>query len=156
MRKLLLTCIIALGLVSISRAQDYNTGLGLRVGIYNGLTAKHFLGTKSALEGIVSTRWKGIGITGLYELHNSLFNADRLKWYVGVGAHVGFYNGDNAEWGSPGTKYAVIGLDGILGLEFSFRNIPISLDLDWKPVFNIWGYQGVWADELAIAMRYIF
>ena len=156
MRKLLLACIIALSLVSISSAQDYNTGLGLRVGIYNGLTAKHFLGTKSALEGIISTRWKGIGITGLYELHNSLFNADRLKWYVGGGAHVGFYNGDNADWGSPGTKYAVIGLDGILGLEFSFSDIPISLDLDWKPVFNIWGYQGVWADELALAMRYIF
>ena len=156
MRKLLLACMITLSLVSISSAQDYNTGLGLRVGVYNGLTAKHFLGTKSALEGIISTRWKGIGITGLYELHNSLFNADRLKWYVGVGAHVGFYNGDNAEWGSPGTKYSVIGLDGILGLEYSFSKYPISLSLDWKPAFNIAGYKGVWADELAIAMRYIF
>lgn len=156
MKKIFLACIISFSLVSIGRAQDYQTGLGLRVGVYNGLTAKHFLGEKSALEGIISTRWKGIGFTGLYALHNRLFGADQLKWYGGLGAHVGFYNGNHAKWGTAGTKYSVIGFDAILGLEFSFRDIPISLNLDWKPAFNIWGFQGVWADELALGMRYTF
>jgi hypothetical protein len=156
LKTLFFACIITFSLVSIGRTQDYDTGLGLRVGLYNGLTAKHFLGEKSALEGIISMRWKGIGITGLYELHNSLFNADGLKWYVGGGAHVGFYNGDHTEWGTPETKYRVMGLDGILGLEYSFNSFPISLSIDWKPAFNIVGYRGIWADEFALAMCYTF
>ncbi|MEJ2596385.1 MAG: hypothetical protein P8100_14950 [bacterium] len=79
-----------------------------------------------------------------------------MKWYVGGGAHVGFYNGDHTEWGTPGAKYRVMGLDGILGLEYSFSSFPISLSLDWKPTLNIVGYRGIWADEFALAMRYIF
>jgi hypothetical protein len=155
-KKSLFTCLLALVLVSMGNAQDYKNGLGLRVGVYNGFTVKHMLGPKSALEGIISTRWKGIGITGLYEFHNTLFNSDQLRWYAGLGGHVGFYNGDNASWGSPGTSYSVVGFDAILGLEFCFSDVPISLDLDWKPAFNFWGYKGVWADEVTFAMRYIF
>ena len=156
MKKFLFTCFMAIIVISVGNAQDYKNGLGLRVGVYNGFTVKHMLGPKSALEGIISTRWKGIGITGLYELHNPLFRTDQLKWYAGLGAHLGFYNGDHAKWGEPGTSYTVIGFDAILGLEFCFSDIPISLDLDWKPAFNFWGYQGVWADEITLAMRYIF
>jgi hypothetical protein len=145
-------------LVSISKAQDYKTGIGLRGGFDYGLTVKHFISDKSALEFLLASRWRGFEVTGLYEVHNQVGNVDRLKWFFGFGAHVGFWNGDYTHdyWGYPGTKYTVVGLDGILGLEYSFKEVPINLSLDWKPALNFIGYTGFWADGGALSVRYIF
>lgn len=158
MKKTLITTLIAFCFVTISIAQDYNTGVGLRGGPFTGLTVKHFISEKSALEFLLASRWKGFEITGLYEIHNRAFDVDRLKWYYGFGAHAGFYNGDNTynRWGERGKQYSVLGLDGILGLEYSFDEIPFNVSLDWKPTFNILGYSGFWGDGGAISIRYIF
>jgi len=48
-----------------SNAQDYNTGIGLRGGWGTGLTIKHFLNGKAAVEGILDSRWHGFSVTGL-------------------------------------------------------------------------------------------
>jgi hypothetical protein len=158
MKKFVFMLLIVFGLVSTGKAQDYNTGIGLRGGWESGLTIKHFIGSKSALEGILATRWRGFELTGLYEIHNTAFNAERLKWFFGFGAHIGFWNGDYTHkyWGEPGTNYTVIGVDGILGLEYSFEEVPINLGIDWKPAFNFSGYTGWWADGGALSIRYIF
>jgi len=156
MRKIIISCLLAFSFALISNAQDYNTGIGLRGGYFNGFTIKHFISSKSALEGIFDSRWRGFQATGLYEVHNQAFNAPRLKWYIGFGGHVGFWNGDYATWGDYGTNYTVAGIDGILGLEYSFREIPINLGIDWKPSLNIIGYSGFWGDGGAFSVRYIF
>ena len=156
MKKLIFTYLIALCLISTSYAQDYKTGIGIRGGYFNGLTVKHFIGTKTALEGILDSRWRGFEFTGLYEIHNQAFKTERLNWYFGFGGNVGFWNGDNTKWGTPGTNYTVIGLDGILGLEYNFKDVPLNIGLDWKPTFNISGYSGFWGDGGAISIRYIF
>jgi len=158
MKKIIVIFLIVFSLGSISYAQDYNTGIGLRGGFSSGLTVKHFIGSKSALEGILSTRWRGFQITGLYEIHNHFFDVERMKWYFGFGGHVGFWNGDYTHnyWGEPGTTYTVVGIDGILGLEYSFSEVPINLSLDWKPAFNFIGYSSWWADGGALSIRYIF
>ena len=158
MKKIVITCLIVFCLVSISYAQDYNTGIGLRAGPYYGLTVKHFTGEKSAFEFLLASRWRGFEITGLYEIHNQAFNTERLKWYYGFGAHVGFWNGDytHSYWGDPGINYTVIGIDGILGLEYSFTEVPINIGVDWKPALNLVGYSGFWADGGALSIRYIF
>jgi hypothetical protein len=158
MKKLVITFLIVFCLISVSNAQDYKTGIGLRGGLENGLTIKHFTGEKSALEFLLASRWRGFEITGLYEIHNQAFDAERLKWYYGAGGHVGFWNGDYTytKWGTQGTNYTVVGIDGILGLEYSFKEIPFNISLDWKPAFNFIGYSGVWADGGALSIRYIF
>ena len=102
MRKFILTIILATAVVMLSNAQDYETGLGLRVGTGAGFTVKHFLNERSALEGLLTTKWHGFDITGLYEIHDQAFDTDNLQWYYGFGAHIGFYNGDYVEWGDPG------------------------------------------------------
>lgn len=139
-----------------SFSQDYQTGIGFRGGLYNGITIKHFMGSNTAFEGLITSRWEGVEFTGLYEIHNQFGRIDRLNAYYGVGAHLGFWNGDNTSWGTPGTQYTAFGIDGILGLEYSFREIPINLSLDWKPEFNFVGYTGFWYDGGAVSIRYIF
>ena len=156
MKRITSTFIIGIILSSFSYAQDYNTGVGLRAGYSYGLTIKHFVSEKNALEGLFSSRWQGFQITGLYEYQNHFSSAERLNWYIGFGAHVGFWNGNNVKWGDSGTNYTVVGIDGILGLEYVFKEVPINLGIDWKPSFNFVGYSGFWSNGGAISNRYIF
>jgi hypothetical protein len=158
MKKIGFTILLALCCFFFSNAQDYNTGIGLRGGFTNGLTIKHFVSSKAAFEGIIASRWKGLELTLLYEVHGRAFNTERMKWYIGFGGHVGFWDGDNTNsyWGTAGQNYTVVGVDGILGLEYSFVEVPINIGIDWKPAFNFIGYSGFWIDGGAFSIRYIF
>lgn len=158
MKRIILTILVAVAFTAFSTAQDYKTGIGLRAGYPAGLSVKHFISNNAALEGILATQWRGFVVTGLFEAHKPLADVDRLKWFYGFGAHVGFWNGSTyrSYWMEPGTSYTVIGIDGILGLEYSFEEIPINLSLDWKPAFNLTGYTGFWGDGGALSIRYIF
>jgi hypothetical protein len=156
MKKILITLAFVLCLASVGVAQDYNTGIGLRAGFDQGLTIKQFISQQSAFEFLLATRWRGFKVTGLYEIHNRAFQTERLNWYFGFGAHIGFWDGNYTKWGDPGVKYTVIGIDGILGLEYNFTEVPINISIDWKPTLNLSGYKGFWGDEGALSIRYIF
>lgn len=156
MKKLWLTTVVIISLLTWAQAQDYNTGIGLRGGFDNGITIKHFISSSRAIEGIISGRGRGFELTGLYEIHGRAFNTDRLNWFYGFGGHLGFWNGKGPYWGASGESYPMIGIDGILGLEYSFREVPINLTLDWKPSLNFYRYPGFWGDGGALSIRYIF
>ncbi|MFC1566126.1 hypothetical protein ACFL4B_04235 [Candidatus Neomarinimicrobiota bacterium] len=139
-----------------SQARDYNTGIGIRGGWDYGLTIKHFGGNDTAFEGIVSTRWHGYNVTGLFEIHKNAFDLNRLNWYYGLGGHIGFWDGDNVKWADDKKNYTILGIDGILGLEWSISEIPFCISIDWKPTYNLVGYSGFWGDQGAVSIRYIF
>jgi hypothetical protein len=153
MRKFILSLILIVSIAVMVNAQDYKTGIGLRGGLSNGLTIKHFVSDKAAFEGLLSTRWQGFDITGLYEIHNQAFDVEQLNWYYGFGAHIGTYNASNVPWKTSGT---VVGVDGILGIEYSFKEAPINIGVDWKPAFNLVGNSQFWGDGGALSIRYIF
>lgn len=156
MKKIIITCLVAFCLVSISYSQDYKTGMGIRIGYFNGLTLKYFFGSQVAFEGLLDTRWRGFEVTGLYEFHKQAFNTERLRWYIGGGGHIGVFNGNYITWEKPGSSYEIMGIDGILGLEYSFRVIPFNIGIDWKPAINIIGIKNFWFDDGALSIRYIF
>lgn len=156
MKKLILGFTFAFFISGMALAQDYTTGIGLRGGFSSGFTVKHFTGERTALEGILSTRWHGFNITGLYEIHNYPFAVEGLSWYYGVGGHIGFWDGADVDWADDDDTYTVIGIDGVLGLEYSFVEVPIGLSLDWKPALNVIGHSGFWGDGGALSIRYIF
>ncbi|MDO8929399.1 MAG: hypothetical protein Q7J86_10695 [Bacteroidota bacterium] len=156
MKTSIFVLVIALLFAFETKAQDYNTGIGLRGGFASGLTVKHFLGQNKAIEGIFDTRWQGFSITGLYEIHAQAFNTNRLNWYYGFGGHIGFWNGKHYRDVHNELNYTVVGIDGILGLEYNFEEIPINLSIDWKPAFDLFGYSGFYGDGGAISIRYIF
>lgn len=156
MKNLIVACIILLAGTSI-QAQDYQLAAGLRGGFNSGITVKKFIGGNSAVEGIIASRWDGFVVTGLYELHSpSVFDTPGLNAYYGVGGHIGFWDGDNVKWTDDSGSHTVIGVDGILGIEYNFNEFPINISLDWKPVFNIIGHSGFWGDNGAFSIRYIF
>lgn len=149
----------------------YKTGIGLRGGFEGGLTIKHFIKSDRALEGILSRGWGygGARITGLYEIHKPFPGAKGLDWFYGAGAHIGFYNGDyygyrsynggyydkDGDWHPDGYRrnYVTFGIDGILGLEYQFNEIPFSVGLDIKPYFDFVGRGDHFGDG-ALSIRY--
>ncbi|HEX7411710.1 MAG TPA: hypothetical protein VF298_06165 [Bacteroidales bacterium] len=64
--KLLFILTFSILTISISKAQEYKTGLGFRLGPYQGITVKHFIDRGSAIEGILATQYGGFYIAGLY------------------------------------------------------------------------------------------
>lgn len=160
LKSILISAGLLLAITISTQAQDYNTGIGLRGGFSQGLTVKHFVSDKAALEGILHTRWGGFMVTGLYEIHNDIANAPGLRWYYGGGAHIGFWDGqennNSRPWGNRNEDVTVLGLDLILGLEYTIPNSPINIGLDYKPEFNVAGYKGVWGEGVALSLRFVW
>ncbi len=135
-----------------AEAQFYQNAAGLRLGNASGLSGKTLVNRRFALEGIISTRWSGINITALGEITQPLVDYRGLSWYYGAGAHIGFwdYPGDSEQ----GTKLFT-GVDGIVGMEYTFEEIPLNLALDWKPFLNILSTTHFVWDEFALSVRYV-
>ena len=142
---------IALAVTNVSAqkssGQEYTTALGVK--FYPGaITLKHFIRENRALEGIGYFWDRGFRITGLYEIHGDINDVSGLKWYVGPGAHVGFYN---AKYYGGGTS---IGVDGVLGLDYKFDDVPINISLDWQPSFEFGNYNGFTGNFGGLSIRY--
>lgn len=153
--KLLLIIAITILFSSQLKSQGYTNALGLRGGLSQGATFKHFVSRTDAVEGILAMRWNGFYITGLYERHLDALDVDRLYFLYGGGAHIGFWDGsNNRDWFDEPRSYTILGIDGIIGLEYVFYEIPFNLSLDWKPAFNLIGITNFWGSELALSFRY--
>jgi hypothetical protein len=116
-------------------AQSYKTAIGIRLSSQdavqnNSISFKQFLNEKMAIEGLL-TFDKNIAIGGLVEFHKPINSADGLKWFYGGGAYLGF-DSDNSD---PDRN--LMGLQGVVGLDYKFPSLPINLALDWKPELNI-------------------
>ncbi len=132
-----------------SSSYDYKTAIGVKF-YPTGITLKHFISQRTALEGIAYFWNKGTRITGLYEIHHDIEGVNGLRWYIGPGAHVGFYN-DKKYYG--GATY--VGVDGVLGLDYKLKGAPLNLSLDWQPSFEFGdgaGFSGSWG---GLSIRYV-
>jgi hypothetical protein len=139
-------------------AGSYRTGIGLRAGSTPGLSIKTFVRNKSAFEGLFHFRSQGFILTGLYEAHKTAFGFERLNWFYGAGAHIGsfrggYYRNKNGEYYNK--NFIAVGIDGILGLEYHFTEIPFTAGVDIKPYLDIVSPGlGYW--DGALTLRYAF
>lgn len=152
----LLTVLLIAGYVAAnaqSMGRTYKTSLGVKVWDGAGISFKTFVAPQNAIELIGYFYKNGTRITGLYEIHGDISGAPGLKWYIGPGAHIGFYDNNLNRRGGAET---VAGLDGVLGLDYKINRAPINLSLDWQPSFEFAdgrGFVGSWG---GFAIRYTF
>jgi hypothetical protein len=110
-----------IGISNMAQAQangdSHKTAIGVKF-YPTGVTLKTFMKPNLAFEAIGYFWERGTRITGLFEYHYNLVPSGRLKWYIGPGAHVGFYKQDFFEGGTS------VGIDGVLGLDYKFPGIP--------------------------------
>jgi hypothetical protein len=132
-----------------SMGHTYKTALGVKIWDGGGISFKHFVPPTAAVELIGYFYRDGVRFTGLYEIHGDINGAPGLKWYIGPGAHIGFYD----------RKYGdgiFAGIDGVLGLDYKINKAPINLSLDWQPSFEFGdgrGFVGSWG---GLGIRYTF
>lgn len=159
MRKYLVF-ILFLVFSSVASAQhSYKTAVGLRLAYGTGIDVKHNLGDgESSIEGIVNLQWRGVLITGLYEKNFPVFKAEEgFRFYMGAGAHVGFWsNYRRHPWYDEKDKrdHVALGIDGIIGLEYTLGDVPLNLAIDWIPMLNIADEAHFWGGGLGLSIRY--
>ena len=146
-----------------SSPANYSTALGVRTNPYLiGFTVKHFIAGPHAIEGIVSTNFSRRGnvtFTGLYEYNWNFLPNKEWVMYAGGGAHVGAYDRydyyDNDLDRLDDGTYVTAGLDGIFGVEYKFKKIPLVLSADVKPYVNFSnGTHHIGEEILGISARY--
>lgn len=143
-------CILAILVFtcSVSSAQIYKNAAGVRIGpsapaIKTGFTYKHFLNDSRALEAILSVT-EGIGVGVLYEIHQPL-TIQNFQWYVGFGGYAAAYKRDS-----------YVGAAGIIGLDYTFSQVPLNISVDWKPELNIIEKLYFEGSTVGFSFRYVF
>lgn len=152
-----LTALAWVATADTASAQQYRTAIGLRAGTSAGFDVKHFVNRYNAIEGLVESRWNGVNFVGLYEWQKGPIDSNGIEWFIGVGGHIGTWNTRhyNPWFNEPYPRsYHVAGVDGIIGLEYTFRDVPINLAVDYRPSFNITEYTGFWLDNVGLSVRY--
>ena len=145
-----------------SMGSTYQTAIGAEIfsvegdGPYGAFTIKHFVQENKAVEGIAYLWNYGARFTGLYEFHGDIPGAEGLKWYAGPGVHVGFWNNKWKDHYPDREDGVAIGIDGIGGLDYKFKKVPINIFVDWQPSFNFVGYNHFYASWGGTGVRYTF
>ena len=149
---ILCACTLSQGQSKSANSSSYQTALGVKF-YPGGITFKHFFNGKNAGE-LIGYFWEhGVRITGLYEIHGDISGASGLKWYIGPGAHIGFYDHYYHNNHIDGTFF---GIDGVLGLDYKFNGAPINMSIDWQPSFEFGDYSRFYGGWGGIAIRYTF
>lgn len=138
-------------------AKDVNSKLGIRVEMndndeYAGPDYKYYFNKHFAGECFVLSDFEnGIEFYGLAEYVGFIPGIpENFSYYLGAGIHAGSWKGYDDSF--------VLGLDGIAGLQYKFNEMPVSLSLDWHPLFNIMTDKDerFWLQKFGISVRYSF
>ena len=153
--KIFMVAVVFVVLIPQAQAQENQKQAGFRFGNTTGFSGRIITENNFAFEGILGFRNGGVQLYGLFEARKPLYlnRLDNTFLYFGGGAHIGFvrwdpydhtydpYNGNpyyhdnHNDWHTG----AAFGLDGIIGMEYSFTSAPISLAVDFKPFFEMYG-----------------
>lgn len=151
---LFFTCILLVMLSVAGMAQESQRQAGFRFGNTTGFSGRIITDHDFAFEGILGFRNGGLQLYGLFESRKQLY-LNRLEntfLYFGGGAHIGFVRWNKYDrYYDPYNNYhyydnygawhigPAFGLDGIIGMEYVFNSAPISLAVDFKPFFELYG-----------------
>lgn len=162
MKRILFSFLFLACFAGAAQAQSYKKAIGLRFGVPNSISYKHFLNENGAIEVFGGFRNYSAGIYGygyisagaLYQYHKPIPSVENLQWYFGGGASAFFWHWDD---GYPDSdSNTSFGVMGCLGLDYKFASIPLNLSIDWAPVFFLNGFgNGFTAGYGALSARYV-
>jgi len=163
--------ILLIMVLSRTEAQENKVQAGFRFGNTIGFSARIITENNFAFEGILGFRNGGLQLYGLFENRKllNLKRAENMYLYFGLGAHIGYVRwNEYDQYYDPYNNYyddyydwnygAAFGIDGIIGMEYSFESAPISLAVDFKPFFELYGPFLIRANfwDFGFHMRYNF
>jgi len=146
-------------------AQGYNQSAGIRLGLSPGFEYRIFSDDANSYKFLLSTRDRGLQLHLFKEFHQyDMFSfTDQLVLFYGAGIHAGYERWDvthynnNSQWKDTRSAF-IAGLDGLVGLEYLFYEVPISLGIEAKPYFEFLGQEifevQLW--DFAFTVKYLF
>ncbi|HSO77898.1 MAG TPA: hypothetical protein VLQ76_04975 [Bacteroidales bacterium] len=155
MKKTFAVLLVLAALSAGVQAQSYKNAIGLRGGDPSGLSFKTFISGVNALEFVAGTGYFGhnFSVTGYYEWQYPTDWTPNLDWFIGPGAHIGFWN---ARYQDEYNTNLTLGLDGIIGLEYTLDDIPLNFSIGAGPSFNVTTGPGWLYWNGGFAVRYVF
>lgn len=127
-------------------AQDFKQAVGVRAGLTSGFEYRVYSNELNSYKFLIGSRERGVIAHAIREFHRyELFDfTDQLNVVFGAGLHVGYERWDqqyvtyNSVYYQTRTAF-IAGLDGLAGLEYMFREVPVSLGIEAKPYFDLFG-----------------
>lgn len=163
MKKIILTLLMVVGLFCSSQSQEISkNAIGLRLGNNDGfggeISYQRGLSSNNRLEFDLGWRnSKSISAFKLVGLYQWVWEIDNgFNWYAGIGGGIGSWSNTNV---SPKESGTIPFAAGDIGLEYSFKEVPIQLSLDLRPelYFSSGGYRDSnFGSDLALGIRYKF
>lgn len=163
MKKFILIILLFLPSLFLS-GQELKQAVGLRGGLTSGFEYRFYTGPSNSIKLLLGTN-SGLRFHGIYEFHkpNLFLFTDQLTLFYGVGMHGGYENWDkkyvheNTSWYDSRTAF-VMGIDGIMGIEYTFIETPLSVGMESKPYFDIFGRNMFHFEpfDFAFTVKYLF
>jgi len=157
----------ALAVISFSVfSQEFRYAAGIRAGYTGGVEFRIYTDELNSYKFLLGTRQNGAVIHAMKEFHQpGLFSfTDQLNFVYGGGLHVGYerwnqryFRNNNSVYYASGTDY-IAGIDGLAGLEYMFAEVPLSLGIEAKPYFDLFGRKVFDLElfDLAFTIKYHF
>ena len=149
MKKIVTIIAAVLCFAAVASAQP--RAIGVRATYGAELSYQHTLGGANFVEADLG--WAGnvgFNLAGIYNF--VIGSVNNFNFYAGPGAALSLYSYTQDETAKTGLG---LGIAGQLGAEYEFA-IPLTLSLDWRPVFNFLGNTGFGWHSIALGIRYRF
>lgn len=167
MRRLTLSLILLLAFASLAFAQrrpsqksqtpysgpqlSHPTGIGMILGEPTGVSFKHWISRKSAIDAAFAWSFAGPGdelhIHADYLWHTPLKSADpavrRTDFYIGIGGRIRFESDSR------------FGARGVLGFDHFVKDAPLDIFVEFAPILDLAPATGMSANG-GIGLRYFF
>ena len=147
-------------------AQNYTRDIGVRVGDYFTLSGRQFTADDEALELMLFIGRHGVTGTFLKEYFIPAFErfSGNIFFEYGFGAHIGFrildsYRVFNRRYLLDDKRFTpLLGLDGYIGIEYRFPDLPLIISTEFKPYFEYSTIQifSIYLKSVGISIKYRF
>ena len=126
-----------------SYGQEVGVRFGNGTGGHVAIDGVFSLGEFSRVHGDVSFGNSGVGLDLLWDFMYRPLSGEAFCWYAGFGPY--FYFQDPF----------YMGVAGELGLDYHFKDVPISISGDWRPQFLIIDHTNFSGDSFGFNVRYV-
>lgn len=164
MRSMLL--VFGLFFTGALNAQNYTRDAGVRLGDSFSATYRQFMEEDKALEGVLFIGRHGATVGVLKEFFQPALGqiSEYLYFEYGFGAHLGFRYTDHYKvmtrtYELEDYRFTpLLGIDGIVGIEYRFPEFPFIIGVDLKPYFEYSTIQifGIYLQSAGISVKYKF
>ena len=164
MKNLTILILLLAGTLNLN-AQDFRQAIGLRGGLTPGFEYRFYTDETNSYKFLLSSRDNGIQLHGIKEFHQfGLFSfTDQLVFIYGLGIHAGYVQFTTERFYYTTHYYErtaaiIAGLDALAGVEYNFLKVPVSVGIEAKPYFDLFGRHvfHIQPFDFAFTIKYFF